>query len=130
MPRDDWAKDKAKDVGRKAVQEGRALYCGKRKARRPARTVKFNLPETGPFNHDTVLWFGKYKGRTLKQVPGDYLVWLTRQPASRNLRINDLCESLRQLSRGYILMKASKRKRKSRKAKRRRQRRKAGEGSV
>lgn len=82
MPRDDWAKARAKDVA-------------KRRQRKRGRHHTIKPIKTGAYSEETKLWFGKHKDKPLKDVPESYLRWLVSLPPSASWQINALCEHLR-----------------------------------
>ena len=47
------------------------------------------------------MWFGKHKGKPLKEVPNDYLLWLLSQPELDNPSVR---KSRREITQ-YILMR-------------------------
>ena len=88
MPRDDWAKARAKDAAKrsKRPQPRKSRKRGSRK-----RGVR----STNGWNPNTVLWFGKHKGQPLCNIPQDYLVWLANSNSDRSWRISELQRYLR-----------------------------------
>ena len=86
MPKDDWGKARAKD----AVRRARRDRPPRKRGRRPA-----TLPKTNAWNPNSVLWFGRYRGTPVCNVPRSYLLWLASQPACLSWQINALCEYLR-----------------------------------
>jgi len=70
MPKDEWAKAKAKDAAKKR----RPRSHGKR---RPKRSFKGLAAYSG----STVLWFGKHKNEAIRDVPLGYIRWLASVPS-------------------------------------------------
>lgn len=70
MPKDAWAKARAKDTARRATRRDRSPQKRRR-----------HIPQEGPgdWNQNTVLWFGKHRNKPIKDVPRKYLVWLSCQ---------------------------------------------------
>lgn len=87
MPRDDWARAKAKDAARRRVRPTK--MSGKAKA---ASIRRLASPETK-------LWFGKHKGRKVREIPRDYLLWLLNTESDRK---HWRMEALKGFLRGYV----------------------------
>lgn len=94
MPRDEWAKARANDIARKA-----GWRPGERKARKKSRKRgrrhRKPIPKTDAWNQNTVLWFGKYNGQPLCEIPQSYLSWIVAHPTHSSWRIAELCNYLR-----------------------------------
>jgi uncharacterized protein (DUF3820 family) len=91
MPKDLWQKARNRDIQRQAVREQQRLKSDK--------LIKHPLPPTvvaAELSPNSRLWFGKYKGRCINQIPCNYLSWLTSSEfPSRSWRMHDLILFLR-----------------------------------
>ena len=75
MPKDEWAKARAKDAAKKRRPRSRGIRRYKR---------AFGGP--GAYSNSTVLWFGKYKEKAIRDIPLSYIRWLSVvQSGSQNV---------------------------------------------
>lgn len=84
MPIDEWKK--ASDRARygpatraKGSKTGKG-HCGLAPARKQRKQRHYK--PTGAWSGSTVLWFGKHKGKPVRDVPANYLFWLSRQTSN------------------------------------------------
>jgi hypothetical protein len=85
MPRDDWAKARAKDAARKGRQGNttRTRKNCKRKISLKAERIKADRLQSW----DAKLWFGKFAGKRLRECPQWYLEFLSKlEPTTDNMR--------------------------------------------
>jgi uncharacterized protein (DUF3820 family) len=89
MPKDEWKIAKNRDIGRKA-SSGRTLPISKKA--KAASIKRLCSP-------DTKLWFGRYNGRKIREIPRSYLQWLLdAEPGTKHWRM----EAVRGFLRGYL----------------------------
>ena len=83
MPKDDWAKAKRKERGAQAARDGSALYI-KKKAEKKRKSRHRNRKDKKRLTSNSKLWFGKYRGTAICDIPPSYLAWIVEhcQPAS------------------------------------------------
>jgi len=91
MPRDDWARENA----RAKYGPAPAKKIGKKKSgaeEREACRKKNTRDDAGPgnWNASSKLWFGKHKGKAIRDIPRDYLEWLVKQPEPTSWRLKRL----------------------------------------
>ena len=72
MPKDEWAAARAKDIGRRALQEGRAERQSKSGKRKKTKTKQ-------KLGRARCLFFGKFKEVPFESVPTWYLTWVLRE---------------------------------------------------
>jgi len=94
MAKDNWNKTRRKDLGRKTLTQ-------KARAKRRAQHRGAHFRQANPTELQrlqslaTVLWFGKYEGKRLDEVPESYLVFLSRlQPRPNAWRMRALVDYL------------------------------------
>jgi len=81
MPRDDWAKARARNTARKA--ERRNDRSSQRSIRRNKAHRKQKTQESRLQSWSTVFWFGRHKGKTVSQVNAidpSYIVFMANRP--------------------------------------------------
>lgn len=85
MPRDDWAKARAKDAARRG-RDGTSTR--KRKNVKRSQSLRqTNITRDRLQSWGAKLWFGKFKGRRLRDCPRWYLEFLaTLKPTTDNMR--------------------------------------------
>lgn len=93
MPRDDWAKARAKDAAKRGKKKPQPRH--KNQTRRPRHTQP-RCHLTNAWSENSVLWFGIHKNTPVREVPRDYLKWLLNSDLSKkSWRIANLCNFLR-----------------------------------
>ena len=83
MPRDDWARARAKDVARRSTQK--LNVRGKTKSARSNKRKKSHHTLDRLRQSTTKFWFGKHNGKTVAEVAKsdpDYIIWLSKQPSN------------------------------------------------
>jgi hypothetical protein len=97
MPRDDWARERAKDAAKRLSKQNTS-----RKKSKHARAIshkKSHVSQSRLQTPTTVLWFGKFKNRTLRDVfiqDPSYINWLAGlTPREDSWRLKLLVDYLR-----------------------------------
>ena len=83
MPRDDWARARARDISRKAGRHNDR--SARRSIARSKAAKKRHIAEQRLQSMSTRFWFGRHAGETVLQVALDdfpYIQWLVRQQSS------------------------------------------------
>ncbi len=83
MPRDDWAKASRKERAKHGVKVGLSKHLTGRNGRKADRSkarqkshTKAEILRKRLQSPTTKLWFGKFAGRQIQDIPADYLHWL------------------------------------------------------
>lgn len=86
MPRDDWAKARAKDAARKGRQ---GVSTRKRKNVKRSQSLRqTQVMRDRLESWDARMWFGKFNGRKLRDCQRWYLDFLTTlEPTSERIRM-------------------------------------------
>ena len=90
MPRDDWAKARAKEAARKGRNgnSSRTVTNTKRKKSRKINRKKAQILADRLQSWDTKLWFGRYTGKKLSECPEWYLRSLSGMiPTTQNMTL-------------------------------------------
>jgi len=99
MPRDDWAKARAKDAAKRS--SGHNNRSASRSVRRSKERKQAHVTTQRLQSYDTRLWFGKHKDKTVREVlskdPG-YIAFLCRsEPPTNAWRMKALVQFLKQI---------------------------------
>lgn len=104
MPRDDWAKNKSRDIGRRALASGSyeraAIQVSRSKKKRDRKHGRSHESRLAREAESLVFWFGKYRGRTVGDVmrtDRPYLFWLANQEWQCAGRMKDLIDHLKSI---------------------------------
>lgn len=103
MPKDEWRKANLR------AEYGPVRTRRKQKTTRRKAKGKQHCRLQGLTDPNARLWFGKYKGKRLTEVPADYLIWLCKLEAK-----SDRLKVLQKTIRKAVTQNNSRRKRSTR----------------
>lgn len=85
MPRDDWARARARDAVQRQERRHRNINRSTPKSCRTAKTKQGRIAAERLQSMTTRFWFGRHNGKTVREVldadPG-YIHWLASRPAA------------------------------------------------